>query len=537
MHKRKSKLFLGRIPVPLIVILIAAAFFRFYKLYDWLFFGMDQEYNALIARNIIRGIHFPLIGVGVSDTGVYLGPLFSYFSAIPLVLTKGDPLSWAILASVIGVIICALIYAVASKMFSRNVGFLAALFYGVSFLASYYDRQFWNPTFVPLISLFLGYKIFTLLKRDESSLIWIALLMGLATHMHFSLMLFIPLVLLAWWKVRHSVSKKILVYAVITLFVLLSPQILFDFRHGFTNIKAAVRTLTGSNISATPSTLQSRSTEFLSTLGRFVWVPAASDLYLESGQCTTLTSLRKNAYPEGIIIAVAGIIIFFIQMRDKKKTHSPFWVHTNHTYFSYTVVVGIMLISLFYVIFYSRQSFEYYFLYLFPWLSIILAVSCHYLWRHQHIKVVLFPLLVFFVSANLLTIMTSYSYFPYRDKIDALTFAKSYVTPLSYNIDALGECARFGGYRYLFEQMVGTPSSSYMDVYFNWLYKDNGLKPQASRIVMLSMIDHRDSKDTITKWQQIKLGYLTDFPLIKREKFGNIEVFILSARPAVKRVL
>lgn len=538
MRRKITKAVFLKPPITLAFILIIAAFFRFYKVYDWLFFGMDQEYQALIVNNIVRGLHFPLIGVSASDTGLYLGPLFSYFSSIPFALSSGNPMGWAVIASSVGILTCALVYIVGSKMFSRRVGLLAALFYAVSFLTSFYDRQFWNPTFVPLISLFLGYQIFRLLKKNESSLVWIALLLGLATHVHLSLFLFIPMVIFAWWKVRRSIHKKTVVYAAITGLLLLSPLIIFDIRHGLTNLKAAVHTISGLNASMHTSTFIARGQAFLSTLGRFVWVPAASDLFVESGQCTNLSSYRKDAYPEGMLITILGIGIFYHSIKDRKKERLRLTAqNVNNIPAANTVLIGIIFLTVLFVIFYQRQSFEYYFLYLFPWLSIMLAVSTRYLWQKEHVKGVVITIIIIMITANFLTLTTSYSYFSYKDKIEAMKFASRFVHANSYNVDAVGDCARFGGYRYLFDRFVGTPKWSYMDVYFKWLYKDDNPQAKADRIVLLSMVDHRDVKETISKWQQIKYEYLTNYPLIQKEKFGNIEVLILSAHPNSARAL
>ena len=538
MRRKITKVNSLKLPITLAFILLVAVFFRFYRVYDWLFFGMDQEYQALIVNNIVRGLHFPLIGVNASDTGLYLGPLFSYFSSIPFALSGGNPMGWAVVASSVGVVTCAIVFIVGSKMFSRRIGLLAALFYAVSFLISFYDRQYWNPTFVPLISLLLGYQIFQLLKKYETSLIWIAFLLGLATHIHLSLLLFIPLVIFAWWKVRRSVHKKTVAYAAISALLMLSPLIVFDIHHGFTNVKAAVRTFSGLNASTHPSTFISRGQAFLSTLGRFVWVPAASDLFVESGQCTNLSSYRKDAYPEGILITVLGIGIFYHIIKDRKKERLRFTVQDVHNLPAAAIVLlGIIILTVLFVIFYQRLSFEYYFLYLFPWLSIMLAVSARYLWQKEHAKVVVITIIIIMMIANFLTLTTSYSSYSYKDKIEAMKFAGRFVHENAYNVDAVGDCARFGGYRFLFDRFVGTPIWSYMDVYFRWLYENDNLQAKADRIVLLSMVDHRDVKEIISQWQQIKYEYLTNYPLIQKEKFGNIEVLILSAHPNSARAL
>jgi hypothetical protein len=86
-----SKLFKNKDKFIFLTILFSSIVFRFYNLVPWTSFGMDQEYQGYIARNIVVGHHFPLIGVNASDTGLYLGPLFSYFTAITYFIFHGDP--------------------------------------------------------------------------------------------------------------------------------------------------------------------------------------------------------------------------------------------------------------------------------------------------------------------------------------------------------------------------------------------------------------------------------------------------------------
>jgi len=516
----------------LVGILLGALFFRFFKLSQWVHFGMDQEYQAFIVKNIVTGSHFPLIGVSVSDTGLYLGPLFSYFASIPFALTNGDPLGWAIVASLIGVFVCGLIYFVGWRMISKEVGLFAALFYGMSFLVSFYDRQFWNPSIVPLISLLLGYHIFKLLKYQQKSLLWIAILLGISTHFHFSLLLFIPLAFFAFVKARKHISKRLLIKSIVILLLLQLPQIAFDLRHNFINTKALFHTVAGKNQSVESTTITLRTRSFLSTLGRFIWVPAAPDLFIESGQCRNLSTFRKNAYPEGIAIMIAVIAILYIWIKQRNikiisQKHKNF-INTQAAKF---VLTGVIFMTLVYVVFYHRQFFEYYFLYLFPWLAIIMGVSTNYLWRDIHGRAIIFPMIFFFIAANFITIITSYTNYSYTDKIKAIQFAKPYISAHSYSLDALGECGRWGGYRYLFDHFATTPSLSYMDTYFSWLYPKKNAIEKIDRLVVLSLIDHRDRQDMLTMWQQTKLQYLSDYTIIDRKQFGNIDVIILSTRP------
>jgi len=63
--QRKRKV--NRTSLILFIILLLAFFFRFYKLTEWFSFGMDQEYEAFLVKNIVEGNHIPLIGVNAGE--------------------------------------------------------------------------------------------------------------------------------------------------------------------------------------------------------------------------------------------------------------------------------------------------------------------------------------------------------------------------------------------------------------------------------------------------------------------------------------
>ena len=114
--------------------------------------------------------------------------------------------------------------------------------------------------------------------------------------------------------------------------------------------------------------------------------------------------------------------------------------------------------------------------------------------------------------------------------MEVLKFSKSYLAGQSYSLEALGECSRFGGYRYLFEYFVSKPKSSYMDSYFGWLYPQKTEDTKTSKIVLLSLIDPRIEDDDIARWQQVKLRYLSEFKVQAVKQLEHLQVYILTPK-------
>ncbi len=513
----------------IVFILLIASFLRFYNLNKWLVWGMDQEYEAYIVKNIVSLRHFPLIGVNVSDTGVYLGPFFIYFATLPFMIFQGNPVGWAITASLMGIVVCLLIYKIGKAMFSETAGYFGAFLYAVSFLTTFYDRQFWNPSLVPFFSLFIGYLLYTILQGQTHKLLILSLAFGLAIQTHLSILVFLPLIIYVLWLKRHEFSKRVIIFSIIIFILLQSPLILFELRHGFLNSKATINLINRFNTSQLSSSYTERIGLFVSTLGRFGWLPAAPDLFLETGKCLDYYPFSKGAYIESILIVLGGLVFFiwyhlrYLLFSSKYKKHAEYLNQHN----SAIVIIGLVLITFFVILVYSSRLYEHYFLYFLPWLAILLGWVVSHFWKSKLGQIILSIILLLFISSNLLTVFTANMSYSYFDKLNIVEFVKKNLGDKSYSLEALGECPRFGGYRYLFSLYDLTPQRSYMDSYFYWLYPDDISEQKPGKTVLLSLIDYRDSPDKIARWQERKLQFITQSEVFAEKRSGNIQAYIL----------
>lgn len=509
---------------------VAAVILRFYNLHDWLFFSMDQEYEALIIQNILHLKHIPLIGVNIADTGMYLGPFFIYVSALIYAVFAGNPIGGAIVASLIGIITTVSIYKVGKDMYSKTVGVFAFLLYGCSFLAAYYDRQFWNPTLIPLISLLMGFSLFRYMKGNGRYLYYAVFLLGLSLHLHFSLIIFIPLYLYFMRIKENKYFYRKIIFCLVIFTLLQLPQIIFEVRHGYINTKAFINFISvheGENLNFQP--LSNRYLLFLSSLTRFIWLPPNSDLFVESGQCQEFSKLRKNAYPEITLLLLLLIVIFLLKQYKNKRnyTFSNFRLNFSHFHIANIIIIYLLLVTCGVVAFYKRQMFEYYFLYFFPWFTLLVAytVSSYY---QNKTKNIFFVGFILFIGANIVTLFTSQFSYSYKEKTQLLAYLQPILSGKKYTLEAIGNCPRYGGYRYLFDYNIKTPpTQSYMDSYFSWLYQEKLDYNRPDYIVLLSFIDPRGKKETINVFEEEKMKYLQAYQSVSEEKFNNIHVYIL----------
>lgn len=499
----------------LLLILLLSVLFRFYNFRSWITFGMDQENEYYIVRNIVQRTHFPAIGLSAGDTGLYRGPVILYLSAIPYALARGNPVGGAVLASSLGVFVTLLVFFIARRLFTEKIALLSSFMYSSSFLISYYDRQFWNPVFMPLFSLLMGYLIFLVLKGKVNLLPWLFLLFGLSTHAHLSTIIFFPLIIYAVWANRKVLNKRIIFVSLLFLVLTQSSLIFFDIRHNFQNTRTAINIITqGKYQKQAGSSLFDRGNLFISMLGRFYWVPPHPDLFVDNGQCPALLNFRKNPGFASILIMFL-IILTTLIILIKAYPHKPAQSAT---------VIGILILVFLSVLIYSREMFEYQFLLFFPWLSISVGLLIDKLLKINYLNYIALIFIFSFLFLNLLTLFTAKDSYSYTNKVSAAKFAKNYISPYKYSLEAVSGCPLYGGYRYIFDYFAGTPASSYMDIYFSWLYKVLPDKKIPRKVYLLFM----DKRDLKSYNQAINAKKKLENKMLAEKQFGNILVMVVN---------
>ena len=256
--------------------------------------------------------------------------------------------------------------------------------------------------------------------------------------------------------------------------------------------------------------------------GRFLFVPPYPDLFTEKGLCQDLIGIRKNAYPEITVLTLLGIAFFFYI--------NTFLTNKNKSNFPQRLLISVFLLSVFSALVYKRTFQEYYFLLLSPVIAIMLGRVLAYLWKKNYGKPVVLSLLAFFLILNLITLFTAKNSYSHSLKLEITDFARSFVNGRDYDLEALGDCPRFAGWGYLFEYYLTKPNHSYLDSYYRWLNFDPGSELNPQSIVLLSMIDPRSKNVNISKWQEDKIRFLTEFKVVAEKLWDNIQVFILEVK-------
>lgn len=232
----------------LFIILGIGAFMRLYKIDQYMTFLGDEGRDVIIVRRFLVEGHPPLIGPGTSIGSMYLGPLYYYMMAIPLFLANYSPVGPAVAIALLGVVTIFFVWWVAREWFGKEAAIAASLLFAISPTVIVYSRSSWNPNIMPFFALAAVYFMWRVWSRKEIKLLSIVgISIAFTLQSHYLGLLLIPVVgilwLLTFWKMRKDkkIRKHLIlntIYAVVFFAVLMSPLLIFDIRHDWTNFKA-----------------------------------------------------------------------------------------------------------------------------------------------------------------------------------------------------------------------------------------------------------------------------------------------------------
>ncbi|OGD63418.1 hypothetical protein A2160_03045 [Candidatus Beckwithbacteria bacterium RBG_13_42_9] len=225
---------------PLFLILFLGAFLRFYNLRDGMPYLGDEGRDVIIARGIITGEHFPLVGPPTSIGNLYLGPIYFYLMAPFLGLFNFEPLGPAIFVALTSIATIGLLYFLVKEMFkSQLAAVFTALFYAISPLAVEFSRWPWNPNVMPFFATLFFYSLWqTLEKKREHWILLTGVSIALMLQSHYMGLASIPILFVALLIKRPVIKEKTFWLSAIILFLaLMSPLLVFDLRHNFLNTR------------------------------------------------------------------------------------------------------------------------------------------------------------------------------------------------------------------------------------------------------------------------------------------------------------
>ncbi|MBM3209399.1 hypothetical protein FJZ40_03860 [Candidatus Shapirobacteria bacterium] len=350
------------------LILVLFSFFRFYQLDKRLIFDWDQERDAFVVKEILREGKMTLVGPRVlGPKGFFLGPYFSYLLVPFYFLTNLHPKALVFFIATYNLAFFAFSFSVLKKFVSSQIALLFLLFWALNAALVNIDQIAWNVLFIPLVVVLNWGLLFY--KKDGSWLKWltIGVLVGAGINFHFQLVFlvifnFLFILLFS----RKGVWKRFLLFLMGMVLTFL-PLMIFDLRHKFLNLKLLFSFLS----------------ERLGTNDYLAWWPVWENV--------------SRGFTNDKIISAPFLLYFSVLVMG-----SWWWKREKKSSFKHFLFAFLALWIIFpfgFSVFGQRPS-EYYFIFLFPFIILILAY-----WAQAAIKKIAIsfsPCLIFLIVILLL---------------------------------------------------------------------------------------------------------------------------------------
>jgi 4-amino-4-deoxy-L-arabinose transferase-like glycosyltransferase len=296
--------------VLLAAILGLAAYMRLHQIGLYMTFLGDEGRDVLVVKRMIVDGKWTLLGPTASVGGFFMGPAYYYFMAPFLWLWHLDPVGPAIGVALVGIATVFLVFLLGRMLYNTRTGLVAALLYALSPVVIAYSRSSWNPNIVPFFSTLL---IILLWDMRRGAVPWkyalLGVVLGIGLQLHY-VFLFLFAVVGLWMLLQDRVRRDWRSWAGVMggFLVGFSPFLMFELRHGFTNIKAIASFLTaGKETGFTP-------TAFLPTVGN-VYQRFFSRLLLripDDRLMALLPAGQRTAWIDASVAAAAAAAAFLL---------------------------------------------------------------------------------------------------------------------------------------------------------------------------------------------------------------------------------
>ena len=458
---------------------------RLWKVPEFFSFNFDEEYQASMAWEQLKDFHPIWIGVSASNIEYYLGPGFTYLNAFLFKLSNGDPIILAWFSSFLGLVTTGSIYYTVRDLFGKKPAFIAMTIYGASAFLIFFDRRFWNPTPIPIITTWLIYSLIKGHKNSRWYLLTIALYAAFY-HVHLSLMLFVPIIAAVLFFDRKKIQWKNWLRMVGIFYTITLPLLVFDFVHNFDNMLGPVKYLFDDKSGAQATTMASiyaHTSTMLNALGKIWFMKLGTTIQDE--HC--LSSHCSISEPPWILVILSlvllGIFIrMAIQIKDRKHL---------------ILLAGILTYS-FVFTFYSGYAAEYFLL---AW-YVMLSVAFGIVLSKLPVKMYVLLLSLFVVANGILMYSSKQEQYGLLTRKQLIREIMPYIGDAPFELETYGTDPRryhsYGGWRFLFKVYGDTPVRSFADEAFGWIYPDEltGEEPEY-KVVITDTIPYNASRKPI----------------------------------------
>lgn len=377
----------------LLILVVAGAFLRLYKIEATLMFQGDQGRDAIVVARMFKEFDPAFIGPVTSIGNMYLGPFYYYFMLPWLWLSYPNPVGPAIGVALTNIIGIVLFYFLGRKMVGRKAALWGAFFFTFSQVAIIYARFSWNPNLTAVFSLLTLYFLHQALIAKTRNWLWVGLFAGLLLQLHYVNLIILAVCGLFWLKEfwQKKGEKKWLqenhfwrysLLALAIFFLTATPLLLFDWKYDWRNSQAALNIFTKEESFSSAEKVD------------FSQQQRAFSYQLQSRIRQIIGDLTLPSFPHNQAFFVFCLLAFcsFIYLAYKKR----------HTQFSlgYQILLLSLFLSLFITGLYRHNVYDHYLLFVLPITFLLFGSLLASLSSLRFSRLVYLALIIIYLSAN-----------------------------------------------------------------------------------------------------------------------------------------
>ncbi|MBI5127500.1 hypothetical protein HZA76_03550 [Candidatus Roizmanbacteria bacterium] len=416
----------------LVFIFSLFTFLRFYNLDKRIIFDWDQEYLSNFLKRIIVDRDLILIGHrATSDKGFFFGPYFEYLFVPFYIFSKMHPSGLINFIYLLNIIFFFFSYFVIKKIFNSLIALAFLFFWAANYLFITYDTTVWAPVLIPLGIIFIWYSLWRIYNKSTiGNYLLLGLVLGFFTQIHslfFPVDLFALFFLVGLWfhnKKKFPLEIKKWLSLILAFFLYFTPLFIFDLRHNFLNSKLFISYFTGrirGSIDIKPT---------LEVYGNF---------------------LKPFFFYNSIYITlIFHFVIFSLLFYLYKKKHG----FTKIFYLSSLITWTITTITF---LRYNQRPSEYYFIYLYPLITISLI---DFFYNRLRLLLIILPILFLLVNFSHFKKLTASSSLGLSAKEKVVFKLKEVLKGKKYNLVYDMPLGLNNGYQYLLEYYNALPSAN-----------------------------------------------------------------------------
>lgn len=233
----KIKKYLSLSAVTLLVIMLAAVFFRFYNTPNRYGFDYDPTRDALIVDYAIKTFQLPLIGPPSGIGSFNFGPWYYYQLILFKIIFPVAYAPW-IYIGILSTITVFIMYKIGELLKGKTLGLLLGVLTALSPAETGQIRALSNPTLVPFYSVLTIWMFIKFIKKTPS--LWMIFLwgivLGIGINNHYQLLgfLLLPIILFIYRKENRLIN---IISFTIGIFITFLPLLLFNYIHGWATVK------------------------------------------------------------------------------------------------------------------------------------------------------------------------------------------------------------------------------------------------------------------------------------------------------------